>query len=1290
MLRILWNQCETALLIDTWLAIEREQVSRKERVSKLSRALRERAVSNGITIDETYRNENGISMQLNNIDRLMRGVPEAKRHNTKIFIDMAEMYFSDRSQFDAILQEAKEGSGQMMSNQELFANWLSANVSSNRLSDCFMAITEVEAFAKKKRIITSPIYDVSDSSITAKIVNAINSDRLFRFTHKKQIRNIVEAAQLYHIYTKENQIEQSFKPEPQVQPAVTEPVVEIKEPETTLPIREMPVTTENPDLAAGHKTEEPANNYIELKHSEDFEGTILIDFEHDTDFAFTKPVSVSYFGDTVPVTSWRKLYVKVCEILIEDYPNIFEELRVSATSEDRKYLVYDEETSKRLTTPACIAVGYYVETNRSASDLIRNIKSLLDSCRVDYENVEIRYRKSTEQKTDVTVDDVAQKEPNRGAEILDDPIISYLEEIELPYVDLRDKMGCLWIIGGMEISEKIKPLQGSGVNLYFKSGGGNATAGRDAWWTKDKPESLQIEVRRVSDSDTKANFTNWLIQDGLAERTAFGYTSAVTVTDEYARKHGFSSESLYDLSDEKAVSDIWNRLRADSAFAAYNREQHNRFSAAMRKYIEFCGSNQEGASGNPAQSNSEGLRAEFEAWLVRSGVNCYTAQNRALAVSTLGELAEKYEVSATPFYQIADGKELRKIWERLKANTHFQDYLQSHSRRYPVAFRYYIRFLDERSNKVRAAIGSNRANMLIQKKHPAQAEFEEWLVVNKTPEGSVQTYSSSVKRIGDYLLETKQEDRHVFSIFGIARLEDIQQKLQSDLTYDGTSGKFNSLDLYALRKYISFRKNAPSDAVDEEICGKYSTVLRENFDNGYRINSMIDRNRFKQYYLELYGIDLQQDDDKLVETIQQVGQIQDDRVFVRDGGTQSDLLDDIQEAIAKAFNQGASCVFVSAVFERYQNELAAQLQIYSDDVLCQQLLDTCYGFYRLARNYFHIKGRVSNADEDVANVMKHSQLPLNYQQIHEILWYIPLDLIKHSLIVTSDIVNVAQETYFYARNLPISVTEQGQIAEIIHAQLAQKAFITDAELCSLIEKRCPSVAINTEGFTTWGFRNALAVLLRDRFSFNGAIISECGQEINMTQAFESFCESHEEMTSEELRGFAKEMNNTPIYWDAVFNKMLRISQTEFIQKSAVQFPVEEMDAALDMLLEGDYIPIRKFSLFLHFPPISVKWNEFVLEGYVAQYSRDFGLLHASYTANECYGAIVRRSSTIKDFKGLVVDVLAHADEWKTQDDALALLVRKGYLQRKRYSEIGAAITEARLMKDRSSKDEFMR
>ena len=622
--------------------------------------------------------------------------------------------------------------------------------------------------------------------------------------------------------------------------------------------------------------------------------------------------------------------------------------------------------------------------------------------------------------------------------------------------------------------------------------------------------------------------------------------------------------------------------------------------------------------------------------------------------------------------------EARKTIDALNGNEKFRIFNNEQHHRFSAAMNKLLLFMSgDISNTNKRSDTVPYEQLVLHQKHPCQSEFESWMKNQSLSDNTVEKYSDILKKTGDILLEINLEHRHIFSINSVHRLEEILQKIKRNKKFIKTLGnKYIQLCIRSFEKYISFRKKGGS--IDSAY-KKYELILRECFENGLRINSFIDRNRFRQYYSEKFSVDAEPDDDKLIEILRKAGVTRDDRIYAQSGGEQSDLIDDIQEDIAKTFHDGASCIYVSAVFEKYQYQLTEQLQIYSEDVLKKQLLETSYGDYFDQRKMLVKSSAVPDSTADIKCELQRSPLPMTYEELHEKLWYIPMDIIKHSLVMADGIVNVAQETYFYAPNLPVSTLEIEEIANLIHGQLSQKEFVTDEELRGLIKNNCPSVAINTESFSTWGLRNALAYLLRERFSFNGSIISERGHSINMSRAYEVFCKSFERMTLDDLKAFSKEMN-TIIYWESVFNVMIRVSADEFIPRDRIQFDAVRTDEVLDELIEGDYMPLKDISLFLHFPVISVRWNQFVLECYAAGSSKEFTLLHASYS-QDCCGAVVRRSSPIKDFKSLVVDVLAHSDEWQAEKDALAYLVNTGYLNRKRYSEIGSAVSEAKLKRE---------
>ena len=306
---------------------------------------------------------------------------------------------------------------------------------------------------------------------------------------------------------------------------------------------------------------------------------------------------------------------------------------------------------------------------------------------------------------------------------------------------------------------------------------------------------------------------------------------------------------------------------------------------------------------------------------------------------------------------------------------------------------------------------------------------------------------------------------------------------------------------------------------------------------------------------------------------------------------------------------------------------------------------------------------------------------MTYADIQEILWYIPLDKIKHALGVTSAIVQVEQETYFYSLNLPVSQEEITEINRLIHQELDHKSYITDVELRQLINEKCPGIAINTSEFTTYGLRNCMGYFFRDTYSFNGPVISLLGKNFSMAEVFSQYCSDREQVTLEELKVLAYEMNIS-IYWESIREIVIRISETQFLRNDKVNFLIDETDQILDTFCEKKYIPLKEIGLYMHFPTLCVPWNGYVLESYLNNYSKKFKLVHVSFSASGFFGAMVRRDCKIDDYRSLIVDVLANTDEWVDKKTALDFLVERGYQQRRKYADIEMVLHEAKLIKEK--------
>lgn len=468
---------------------------------------------------------------------------------------------------------------------------------------------------------------------------------------------------------------------------------------------------------------------------------------------------------------------------------------------------------------------------------------------------------------------------------------------------------------------------------------------------------------------------------------------------------------------------------------------------------------------------------------------------------------------------------------------------------------------------------------------------------------------------------------------------------------------------------------------------KYEYILSVYFgEDGYQPGRAIFRGRFKHFYSSEFGVEPSEEDEQIDDLLQKVGAMRDGRIFPKHDEEQNDLLFKITEDILAAFEEGATGIYISAVFSKYQSQLAESMQIYNMDALTPLLLAYGRGMFIQRYSCFVKEGMSADPANDILRIMQAFQEPQNYESIHQKAWYIPFDKMKTLLVLDKSIVNVASESYFYAPNLPVSALEIQHLILVIRTELEYRSHITDVELMDMIRTKCPSIAINTDGFTTYGLRNCLGYILKDHFSFNGPIISPLGKELSMSDVYAEFARTHEELSFEDLKRLSIEMN-IGIYWDSILDEMVRISDQKMVRRDLIGFDVEFIDNILDGMCSGQYVSIKDINLFLQFPNIGYAWNHYVLESYLFKNSRKFKLLHVSFGQNSVCGAMVRFDSPISDYRTLVVDALSRSNALGSPQTALQYIVDRGYQQRRRYDGIEQIIQEAKLIKEQRENEE---
>lgn len=97
-----WNRYEAALLIDGYKRLENGEVSRKEVAVEISKRLR----TQGLIESSTYRNVNGITLQIGAIEYLMTDGAHGISHVSNIFREVVKLYKEDPVAFAKLFEEA--------------------------------------------------------------------------------------------------------------------------------------------------------------------------------------------------------------------------------------------------------------------------------------------------------------------------------------------------------------------------------------------------------------------------------------------------------------------------------------------------------------------------------------------------------------------------------------------------------------------------------------------------------------------------------------------------------------------------------------------------------------------------------------------------------------------------------------------------------------------------------------------------------------------------------------------------------------------------------------------------------------------------------------------------------------------------------------------------------------------------------------------------------------------------------------------------------------------------------
>ena len=579
-------------------------------------------------------------------------------------------------------------------------------------------------------------------------------------------------------------------------------------------------------------------------------------------------------------------------------------------------------------------------------------------------------------------------------------------------------------------------------------------------------------------------------------------------------------------------------------------------------------------------------------------------------------------------------------------------------------------------------------------------KFNDWMLSSGMSKATITSYMSSfgqcVKSVENYKLcesnlwnvANAEDASHIYDqLFGISEFYEYNKQQHN---------RFSA----AFRKFIEYRSGGslaslkPSQSTrfavekiptrrkdNDPVLIRYKELLDKFFQKGFRMESSLDMKKLRKFYQEQYGTELSDEDDLICQDISSVTILHDGKAYLPDSMLSQEKKEKLLQYIEDRFSSGCDAIYYGALFAEFEEALQGE-RIYTPEMLKTYLSYINKENYVLQRSYLAKDYTVQmNPEDDIREYLKEAAGPVEVERLAVELSYIPEQKIKFALSTNNDFIWNTTGEYFYEDCVHFSNSELEWISQFILDGIEERDFVTGNELVEAVEAHFPDIKEMYQWITPVGMRNVIGYKLNDRFSFNGNIISKYGEDLSMAEVYAKYCRKHSRFTLDELNVLKQELGST-IYFDEIYANSLRISQNEFVSQDMAQFDVEATDEAIGRICTGQYMSLQEIRDFGTFPYAGYPWNEYLLEHFVANYSQKFMLLHIGYSANVCAGAIVKQASSFKDFNDLLVDILANSNIVLDEDSALEYLRQQGYIARRRYSDIGRIVTEAKVVRSK--------
>ena len=423
-------------------------------------------------------------------------------------------------------------------------------------------------------------------------------------------------------------------------------------------------------------------------------------------------------------------------------------------------------------------------------------------------------------------------------------------------------------------------------------------------------------------------------------------------------------------------------------------------------------------------------------------------------------------------------------------------------------------------------------------------------------------------------------------------------------------------------------------------------LLRRHYEKGYRLNSPIEIKKLRAKWKDEHGgEELRASDEAVRKAIASL--------TVSAGGMAYLIAQDVKDwlqFIVTLYLGKSEVIFYEAFFARNQEKLT-KAHIFNEQIL-QAVFEEIFPRFHYGKVYF---GKAQGA---VPDVVRHEILDIwgektlwTYEQLEERL-YIPLDAIKQVMGQQREFLWVAEGMYTHVSRVNIDDEVKENLRQEAQKLSQGKDFWSIKEL-PVDDVLAANYELETK--TNSAIYDAVyAICLEADFDRKGDTLTrkqqeddhvqgKMAQKMSAAERMREYCRSRDVCTLSEMQRVARSFTkNTVAHLRAGAEVMVRLDKEHYVSDSYVNFNIVGTDEAISRIVMGDYLALREFVTFAHFPECGAEWNLFLLESYCRRFSREFRFETSEFNSNHV-GTVIRKLAPFKNYDELQADAVFRAN-----------------------------------------------